>query len=326
MMTIELTGQPSQPSEVLGGPLPSITIERRIAATPTRHDVRPLLDREFAERAQSQAPADSAFLKVHWTYVEALSWVFYRDPERFGSIDVQNFRRLNWYDPAFQACCKAFRRECELGNVVGFRRGAMIAPAGWIDLDARKDPDIVFASAGVVLRWPAHADTITDDDAEVSSQAVPTGDKIDDDTRAKLTAIVALYRKGARATKPHRNIKSPSRRVSSLQEFAYRVLLEVQPRRKQQHNAEVEKQRVLKAQRENSCVINGAPPATAIITAKLPAQVRELDDGFSAERIRHLILDLQNNKYPWLIDGEAFSKMKDSPGVPPPDIDNEPYP
>jgi hypothetical protein len=318
---------------MLGGPIPSARTEVRIVSTPLSRNARQSVEQLFAENPLSSTPASSSFSNVHWTYLEALSWFLYRNPEQVGSIDASDFRRLNWYNPAFQAGVKAFRRECELGNVKGFRRGTSIPPAGWVDLDARKDPHIVFAAADVFSHWPEPAGTLSDDavlrersaSSEGQSPADLNGERLDDETRAKLIAIVDLYNEGARATGEYKNI-NPPRGVSRLEELAYRVLLRVHPERKRQHNAEVEKRRAAKARHENSLVTNGASPAATSIAARLPAQTRVLDGGFSSERIRHLILDLEANKHSWLIDGEIFRRMKNSPGVPPPDIDNEPCP
>jgi hypothetical protein len=36
-----------------------------------------------------------------------------------------------------------------------------------------------------------------------------------------------------------------------------------------------------------------------------------------------LLLDLENNKHPWLVAGSEIQRLLSSAGKPPPDIDNE---
>jgi hypothetical protein len=143
-------------------------------------------------------------------------------------------------------------------------------------------------------------------------------------TRSKLKAIYAFLRRGDRPKGKHKtSFPKPKSSVSRMDEFAYRVQLEVLPDRRDRHNAEVAKRRTAKADRGNVIKINGALPREVVVISKLQPQTREFETGFDAGRIRHLLLDLENNRHTWLAEGREIQRLLNSPGKRPPDIDNE---
>jgi hypothetical protein len=175
-------------------------------------------------------------------------------------------------------------------------------------------------AAAEVPREVQSTDLLTASAADSQNSPSLPDKMLKEETRLKLKAIVAFHQKGGRSKGMYRNISSPMGSVLPETEFAYRIMIEVRPDLKSQHNAWVAKSRSAKADLENVYRSNRAPPRDAV--TKL--QPRKLETGFSAVTIKKLVLDLENDKHPWLIRGDNFKQLLNSPGDAPPDIDNEP--
>jgi len=270
------------------------------------------------------------FAEPYWDFYESLSLAIYQMPEKLHAITPDNYRRKKWYsDEHFEQRRKEFLREWQLGTIKAFIRGKEVVPAAAVDpFRLIEDPDLVFEAATIKAKLlkaaeaPREAqstDLLTISAVDAQNPPALPGKVLEEETRLKLKAIVAFYQKGGRSKGMYRNISSRS--VSPETEFAYRIMIEVRLDLKCQHNAGVARSRSAKADLENVCRSNRAPPREA---TKLPPQPRKLETGFSAVNIKKLVLALEKNEHPWLISGDNFKQMLNSPGVAPPDIDNEP--
>lgn len=295
------------------------------------------LDREYAEinlkkiasvqpEKSGVYPAAAARSIEYWTWHQVLSWIKHRCREKLKVTGT------SWYDD-----------DDRLRLTAAIQRGEIncFDPDSWLKVpqhrafDREREPNVLFRADDVIALWPA---AFLKPFAEVVAEYYrrfgksPTADLSDEKevvieplTRSKMMAIVACIKRGDRPKGRYKQgFPKPNGRVSRMGEFAYRIQLEVLSDRRDRHNAEVTKRRAAKADLEKIMVIKGAiPNDTPLVSSKLQPQAREFEAGFDAGRIRHLLLDLEKNKHPWLIEGTEIQRLLDSSGKPPPDIDNE---
>jgi hypothetical protein len=263
------------------------------------------------------------------SYDDALRWIRYRCPEKLSS----GFHR--WYHGERNRCIGELRKKLEAGELIGVAEdGHEILPAAWGFIEFETIPIVRLRWRDLRDLWPA---AFLDNQFLKSAGAPRTGSTsqnnqrtpdtevvIEPITRSKLKAIFIFLQRGDRPKGKYRkSFPTPMGSMSVMDEFAYRVQLEVLSDRRDRHNAEVAKRRAAKADRENVIKINGALPHEVVVTSKLQPQTREFETGFDAGRIRHLLLDLENNRHTWLAEGREIQRLLNSPGKPPPDIDNE---
>jgi hypothetical protein len=270
------------------------------------------------------------FSEPFWNYFESLSWATYRLPEKLHAITAKSRRSSVFYGTEqSERLRKEFWRVWRQGTIKAFIRGTEVLPAAALDPRIIEDADLVFEAVTLKAKWRPSVDVLIDGRSLLTSQDnPPLRDKkevvLDPLTRSKLKAICAFLRRGDRPKGEYKtSFPKPKGSVSRMDEFAYRVQLEVLSDRRDRHNAEVNKRRAAKVDRETAIVKNGAIPSDVLVTSKLQPQAREFETGFDAGRIRHLLLDLEQNKHPWLVEGTEIGRLLNSLGNPPPDIDND---
>jgi hypothetical protein len=315
------------------------------------------LDREYAKiNLKNIASVQPVKFGVHpaaaprsieyWTWWQVLFWIKHRCREKLKVTGT------SWYDD-----------DARLRLTVAIQRGEIdcVDPDSWLKVpqhrafDREREPNVLFRADDVIALWPAaflqpfpevvaeyyrrsgkspsSEDGSPEVPNDIQSLAISQNNQpplsnekeavVEPITRSKLKAIVAFIKRGDRPKGKYKeSFPRPKGGVSRMAEFAYRVLLQVLPDRRDQHNAEVTKRRNAKADREN-LFEKTRGTLSSHLSSNLQSQSRKFEVGFKDDQIRHLLLQLENNEHPWLIEGKEMKRLLDTPGCPPPDIDND---
>ena len=300
---------------------------------------------------QAVLQVEAQFSSAHWTFAQALGWGIHQVPAAIASITDRTRPTFAAYEPLYDQRREELRKACENGIILAYRYGEREpiakhewAKQVWWNLDLFEG-SVLFVRDEILKFWPpGFIGPMLPEAAEKSEDLQPahgtltcateycaparrrnTADdlespSLEEQTRLKLKAIVAFYQMGGRSKGKFCNVSGP-RNVKAEVEFAYRIMLEVRPDLKLKHRDVVKKKLAERSSRAVAYENNGVRPLDNF--PKLSPQPRKLEKGFSGPNIKKLVLALEGNRHPWLIEGDAFKILLNSPGVDPPDIDNE---